>query len=80
MGTATNVNLPWGDKEGKVSVGFRLGSFGDTLVVAKPNECTVCPPDVLNACESFNSFIVESPFLPYDYITQRSMETNDGEI
>ena len=59
------------DKDGKVTVGFRLGSFGDTLVVAKPNECSVCPPHVLKACELFNNFLVESKFPPYDYMTHQ---------
>ena len=59
------------DKAGKACVGFRFGTFGQSLVVAKPHECSVCPKHVLLACDSFNNFLLTSTFLPYDQVAHR---------
>ena len=59
------------DKAGQVCVGFRFGTFGQSLVVARPHECSVCPKQVLLACDSFNKFLLTSRFLPYDQLAHR---------
>ena len=56
------------DENGAMTVGFRVGSFAETLLVKKADDCTVVPPIVQKLCSSFNALICSGKFGPYNQV------------